>query len=688
MGTLTTGSLLTDQFIKALSNTLMHSLWQGVLLAVAGGFIIIFTKKLSAALRYNLLLGAMVLFTCGVIFTFLWQLQPVQTGHLIYKDGNAAINSPAIMQAPQVAANYIDKQNVADTVIGYLNAHCNTIVLIWFLIICAKSIKLAVGIHEIYHLKHTKTYAVSKYWETRLAYLSYQLKIKQAISLVESGIAKVPMVIGHLKPLILIPIGFINALSADEVEAILVHELAHIGRRDYLVNLLQSFLEIIFFFNPAVLWISQLIKAERENCCDDIALKQAGSKSGYIQALLSCQEYQLAAPGLSMALARDKSKLLNRVKRMVNNHNQSLNIMEKTLLTICMVTGGLLTVAFSTKDTIRKPAAKIRQVQQQPISVNPQVVAKVKVNTKVNLGKIDTTLNTHGKIYNPSDFEDGTTMRTIISKNGKPQKAYLFKRSGVLYQLDMDHNNKVETLYVNAIQRPVSQYQTKINELLKEYKEVAAVAPVPPVPPVGLQGVKAPVTPAPNAIAMVAPPAAPLPPAGLQGVKVPVPATPIVAPPARPMPPAGLQGVKAPVPAMPAPNAIAMVPPSAALTAPVSPAPKIAAMVTPAAPVPPAPLTRVNGLPSVAPMAPIPPIKPDGRFKEAADRLIERGIIKDKNDFDMSLSNKSLKVDGALQPEDIHQEILKIFAKKPGDKVNWHYSKHESSESTSETTKK
>ncbi|MDB5091470.1 MAG: hypothetical protein JWR09_5464 [Mucilaginibacter sp.] len=685
MGTLTTGSLLTDQFIKALGNTLMHSLWQGVLLAVAGGLIIIFTKKLSAALRYNLLIAAMLLFTCGTLITFFMQMQPIQTGHLIYKGGNTAASSPVTIQASPVAATYIDKQSTADTIIGYLNAHCNTIVLIWFLIICAKSIKLAVGIHEIYHLKHTKTYAVSRHWESRLTYLSHQLNIKQAIRLAESGIAKVPMVIGHLKPLILIPVGFINALSADEVEAILVHELAHIGRRDYLVNLLQSFLEIIFFFNPAVLWISQLIKAERENCCDDIALKQAGSKSGYIQALLSCQEYQLAAPGLSMALARDKSKLLNRVKRMVNNHNQSLNIMEKTLLTICMVTGGLLTVAFSTKDTIRKPAAKTSQVQQQPISVNPQVVTQVKVNTKVNLGKIDTTLNNRGKIYDPADFDNGTTMRTIISKNGKTQKAYLFKRSGVLYQLDMDHNNKVETLYVNAVQAPVSQYQAKINELLKEYKEVAAVAPAAPVPPVGLQGVKAPATPTPNAIAMVAPPASPLPPAGLQGVKAPVPATPIVAPPARPMPPAGLQGVKAPVPATPAPNAIAMVPPSAALTAPVSPAPKIAAMVTPAAPVP---LAGVNGLSLVAPMPPIPPIKPDGRFKEAADRLIERGIIKDKDDFDMSLSNKSLKVDGALQPEDIHQEILKIFVKNPGDKVNWHYSKHESSESTSETTKK
>lgn len=687
MGTLT-GSVLTDQLIKALGNTLIHSLWQGVLLAVAGGLIIVFTKKLSAALRYNLLIASMLLFTCGALVTFLLQLQQTLPGHLIYKGGDAVVNSQGAVQAPPVTAIAdVDKQSIAEALISYLNAHCNTIVLIWFLIICAKSVKLAVGGYEVYHLKHTKIYTVSKYWENRVAQLSARLKIKQVIRIMESGIAKTPMVIGHLKPLILIPIGFINALPVEEVEAILVHELAHIGRRDYLVNLLQSFLEIIFFFNPAVMWISQLIKAERENCCDDIALEQTGSKSGYIQALLSCQEYQPAAPGLSMALARDKSKLLNRVKRMVNNHNQSLNIMEKTLLTICMVAAGLFTVAFSAKDTAIKSTAKINQVKEQPVSIDPKVALKVQVNTKVNLGKIDTTIKPKGKVYDPASFDDGTTMRTIISKNGKTQAAYLFKRAGVLYQLDMDRNNKVETLYVNAAQAHVSRYQAKINQLLKEYKEVAAVAPVPPAPPVGLQGVKAPVpaTPAPNATAIVAPPARPLPPAGLQGVKAPVPATPvssataIVAAAAPPLPPAGLQGVKVPVPATPAPKVTAMVAPSAALTAPASPSPKIAAMATPAVPATPAApavLTRVNGLTPASPIAPLPPVKPDPSFTEATDELIKAGIIKDKNNFDINISNNSLEVDGVKQPEAVHQQILKKFVKKPGDKVNWHYSNH------------
>ena len=624
----TSGSLLTGQLIKALGNTLIHSLWQGVLLAIAGGLIIVFTKKLSAALRYNLLICATLLFACGTIITFIMQLQPLQSVSAIYTGGNAAVNLPVTQNvAPLV--NYAAKQSPADLLTGYLNAHCNTIVLIWFLIICIKSIKLAVGGYEVYHLKHSKIYAVSSYWDNRIAHLSAQLKIKQAVSLLESGIAKVPMVIGHLKPIILIPIGFINALSSDEVEAILVHELAHIRRRDYLVNLLQSFMEIVFFFNPAVIWISQLIKAERENCCDDIAIAHAGNKANYIQALLNCQEYQHTTPGLSMALATNKSTLLNRVKRIVNNHNQSLNIMEKTLLTTCLVTGGLFIAAFSTTDTIKKSGSKINQVKQQAISVDPKVVVKVKVDTKVDMGKVDTTLNFHDKVYKPAEVADGTTIRMAKSKNGKAYDVFLVKRGGEMYQLYIDHS-KVTRLYVNGEAAPVSQYKSKVDELLREYKKLEKypVPPVPPVPPTGEVKIKEPET-----LGVLASPAAPSP-------KV----------------------TRAVVPAVQA-----------------SPPPAVAEMSeppVPAAPTPPAPLAMVRALPVVAPMAPLPPVKPAASFTEATDELIKAGIIKDKNNFDFNISNDALKVDGVKQPEAVHQQILKKFVKKQGDKINWHYSNH------------
>jgi bla regulator protein BlaR1 len=604
METLTTGSLLSDQLIKALGNTLVHSLWQGILLAAAGGLIVVFTKKLSAALRYNLLIAAMLLFTCGVIFTFITQLQPSQSSRVTYTAVNAGVNLPVTVQGQRGKINSFNEEIITNTFTSYLNAHCSTLVLIWFLIICIKGIKLAISGYEVHHLKNSDIYAVSDYWESTMRKLCGRLKIKQFIRLVESGIAKTPMVIGHIKPFILIPVGFINALSAEEVEAILVHELAHICRRDYLVNLLQCLLEILFFFNPAVIWISQLIKAERENCCDDIALEHAGSKASYIQALVSCQEHQLAAPGLSMALARDKSKLLNRVKRMVNNHNQSLNIMEKTVLTICMVTAGLLTVAFSAKEVHESALQKNKA--DIIIPVKQLITAKAKDDTLINL---------KNKIYKPQNYNDGTTIIMTKNKNGHPQATYLFKRNEILYQV-VTNNGKITSLYVNGQTASVSQYQNKIDRLFKEYKEVAAVAPKPPVPPVVAHRSQLVQT--------------------VTETRTSSSATPVIAESTLGEPP---------------------LPPT-----------------SPMVPAPPAPMVKAT--PLIAPLAPVAPVKPTVSLSEVTTELIKEGIIKDKDNFDININNNELEVDGVKQPEAVHQKILKKFVKKPGDKMNWHYSSH------------
>jgi hypothetical protein len=454
-------------------------------------------------------------------------------------------------------------------------------------------------------------------------------------------------------------VGFINALTKDEVEAILAHELAHIRRRDYLVNLLQSFMEIVFFFNPAVLWISELIKAERENCCDDIAIACTNSKYGYIQALLSCQEYQ-PSPGLGMAMAGQKSNLLDRVKRIVNNNNQSLNIMEKTLLTIGLVAAGICTVAFSSAkneikaDPIHQTAAK-KLTTPAVIAATQSTLSKTAVRAALSAGKNAVNVSAASQaqpaaglnpytqpkaaeapadtvrggtyLYKPSDFVDGTTMRVMASKDGKKQTAYLFKRDGILYQFFMKGTHAT-AVYVNGEQKPVSQYQSKIDELIEEYDDIAA-APVPPVPPV-------------NAMEALQPPK-----------------------PAKMVPP---------VLAMQPPKSAKMVPPVLAMQppAPLKPMTAALAMTRPMPPMKPMPPMAM-----IAPMKPLPPVKMDTMFTIITQSLIKQGVIKDKNDYDLDINNKYLSVDGVKQPEELHKQVLDKLKIKPDDKVNWHFSKHE-----------
>jgi bla regulator protein BlaR1 len=394
----TTNTLLSDHFIKALCNTLMHSLWQGILLAVITGAIVIFTKKASAAFRYNLLVGALTLFAFGVTATFIGQLQkPAASGasYLYYPAGSrtspiptTAAHAISIASVPARVTGPIAQptgaENITETVITYFNTHHNTIVLIWFLIICAKSVQMAVGLHAVSHLTRTQVSKVGEDWENRLLQLVKQLHIEQTIRLMESGIAKVPMVVGHLKPVILIPIGLINSLTVNEVEAILIHELAHIRRRDYLVNLLQSFMEIVFFFNPAVLWISQLIKTERENCCDDLTIAQSRNKADYIRALVSCEEYQVTGAAYVMAFPGSKNTLLCRVNRIVRNRNYSLGLFEKTILAVCLVVMGLGISAFTARENMKKALQPARTEH-----IEKAKAAKTDTTVKKQFARVD-----------------------------------------------------------------------------------------------------------------------------------------------------------------------------------------------------------------------------------------------------------------------------------------------------------
>ncbi|RDC56157.1 hypothetical protein DU508_11090 [Pedobacter chinensis] len=338
---------LPENWLNALGTTLFHSLWLGVALAVLCAIVMFATRKTSAKVRYNLLTICLLLFVVAIAFTFYFALE-TQPAIAQIKPASEIGTDLSKIQAQQSIISDVrfNTYSVLNKLLSIWNSHAYQIVFIWFLIICGKSIQLLVGLNGIYHLRNNQTYAAGKKWDEHLETLSAKLGVNQQVKMMQSGIAKVPMVVGHLKPLILIPLGLLNGLSTAEVEAILSHELAHIKRRDYLVNLLQSFIEIVFFFNPAVLWVSQLIKTEREHCCDDLAIACVNDRKNYVKALIFCQEFKQSAPAYAMGITGKKGSLLHRASRMLFNTNSTLNKMEKTILTIALVSTVICTAAF------------------------------------------------------------------------------------------------------------------------------------------------------------------------------------------------------------------------------------------------------------------------------------------------------------------------------------------------------
>lgn len=363
-------ALFSEQLINAIGTTLIHSLWQGLILVGVTGLIMISTRLRKSTVRYNLLISALFIFFLSNVITFVNVF--AQSAQSI------TINLTATDKINLIA--FISSKSLFTQAKTYLANYNETIVLIWFLIVAARCFQLFVGLNGLNYLRKNVN-PISSQWDEKAKNLAQQLGIKAIVQVAESGLIRVPMVIGHLKPLILLPLGLLTALPPKEIEAILVHELAHIYRRDYLVNLLQSVIEILFFFNPAVLWLSSLIKSERENCCDDIAIHQTGSKVNYISALIACQEYRQASPEYAMAFSK-KGGLKDRVSRLVHNHNQSLNGLEKSIFIFCIVTISLVVIAFANE-------AKFENIVKQTSKSlkTAMVVMKQELNTDYSLKK-------------------------------------------------------------------------------------------------------------------------------------------------------------------------------------------------------------------------------------------------------------------------------------------------------------
>jgi beta-lactamase regulating signal transducer with metallopeptidase domain len=193
-----------------------------------------------------------------------------------------------------------------------------TLILVWILGVTLLSLRLFTGWIWIQRLRTRGVSAACGECQRMSTRLARRLHIARAITLLESTLVDVPTVIGWLKPVVLLPASALGALSPPQLEAILAHELAHIRRHDYLVNLLQTLVETLLFYHPAVWWLSGRIRIERENCCDDLAVSLCGDPVAYANALADLESLRSeTAPTHHIALAATGGSLLHRVRRLL-----------------------------------------------------------------------------------------------------------------------------------------------------------------------------------------------------------------------------------------------------------------------------------------------------------------------------------------------------------------------------------
>ena len=186
----------------------------------------------------------------------------------------------------------------------------------WFAGAAACSLRLLMGFISTAALRRSRHVPVPTAWQQTLDRLIERMQVSRRVRLLPTDRVDSPSVIGWLRPVILAPVGVLSGLAPEQVEALLAHELAHIRRHDYLVNVLQGIAESLLFYHPAVWWISNQIRAEREHCCDDLAVAASGDVVVYARALAALESMRPAH--FKAALSANDGSLLRRIQRLAD----------------------------------------------------------------------------------------------------------------------------------------------------------------------------------------------------------------------------------------------------------------------------------------------------------------------------------------------------------------------------------
>ncbi len=303
-------TLIRPLLAEALGWTLLHSLWQGLLIAIILLLILRLSQSANPKMKYYVSVSALILMVVWMVGTF------SRTYMQLPEQPKSAwsIFIPSIQQEIQPEQATPWWSTVQDKLYAFIQSYAREMTGVWLFGVFIFGARWIGSVFYTYRIRHIQTVPALDYWQQKVDKLSLKMHISKKVRLVSSARVDIPMVIGHVKPVILFPVGMISGLAPEQVEAIIAHELAHVKRYDFVVNLLLSTLEVLLFYHPVYWWISSKISEAREHCCDDIAVATCGNARLYAEALYQLEE-KLQQTTLAMALQGRKHQLLNRIKR-------------------------------------------------------------------------------------------------------------------------------------------------------------------------------------------------------------------------------------------------------------------------------------------------------------------------------------------------------------------------------------
>ncbi|MCS5490605.1 M56 family metallopeptidase [Algoriphagus limi] len=469
---------IPDQLLQALGWTLVHSIWQWILVAgLLWGALRIFSKK-SPQFKYKLSMASLGIGLLVALSTLFYEWS------MLTKPG---VQSNIVWAAFESQNAVNQEVGLLETWVIWIESQLPFLVNVWFLGAVLFLFRLFNNLSAVRGLRLSSKPSSDSRLDGYLEELSRRLNISRNVSLKISSEGLSPMAFGIFKPMILIPAGLIFQLSPKQIEAILAHELAHIKRNDYLLNLIQSVLEVVFFFHPCFWWINQTAKELRENATDDLAISTGIEPQTLAKALAEVLNYsQQHVPDLALAASKRRNPTLHRIKRMLGfpaqNYPQNPIISLPMLFTL-LLTAGILANA-SQHDSPEKrevlPLVSIENPELDFIAQN-QLVEPIMISVK------DTTDQEKKVIVIPEKGEQSWTNENgdtyvFRQKNGNQKFQYEIKGDTLIVDGDTIVKGGKSVFIIQGMPEPEFDFESMPKLELDEMIAMPAMPPMPEFP--------------------------------------------------------------------------------------------------------------------------------------------------------------------------------------------------------------
>jgi bla regulator protein BlaR1 len=320
---------------QVLGITIIHSLWQGLLIYFLLRVVLLVASGLTSSKKYLLAVSSLLAITGWFAYTLIHEIQVYDW---MAKPSTLA-NMPLMLQLPA------NMRHFNDASIRYyysIEKYLPYVTAVYVLGLMLNMARVVLAHRKIGIVKRTMSLGVQL--QQQIGNFAQKMDITKTVRVGFSRMVDVPCIVGFLKPVILLPITLSTYLEAEEIEAILMHELAHIKRNDYIINLLQQVITTLLFFNPCVLLINKLIGEERENSCDDLVVDCTQAPVVYAKALFKLEQNRQNELQLALAVTGKKYQLLTRIERIMKTKKQMPSI-RPTLVAMLILTIGVSSLA-------------------------------------------------------------------------------------------------------------------------------------------------------------------------------------------------------------------------------------------------------------------------------------------------------------------------------------------------------